>query len=536
MKRRYLATATLAGFMAASAGTAAAQELTIGLAAEPSSIDPHYHNLTPNNALRRHIFEGLIGQDANQTLMPELAISWEPTSDTTWEFKLREGVKFHDGTDFTANDVVFTFCRIPNVPNSPSSFAVYSKAIQSVETPDPYTLIIHTAEPYPLLANDLSTFGIISAETAGVGEVTFSPDGCEGVSEYPATEAFNQGEMAVGTGPYKFVEFVRGARIVLEANEDYWGEQPEWDRVEMRPITEDGPRVAALLAGDVDLIENPPLQDLEMLRGRDDVTVVQGLSNRVIYIHMDQFSNTSPGITGTGDQNPLQDVRVREALSKAINREAIAARIMGGVAEPASQLVAPGLFGYNEELEVEPYDPEGAQQLLADAGYPDGFGLVLGTPNDRYINDERIAQAVAQMWARIGIDVTVDAQTKSVFFSRRNNYEFSTYLAGWSSGTGEASSPLKALVATPNPEIGYGGTNRGRYSNPEMDAALTEALRTVDDAAREALLQEAGALVIQDYGILPIHYEVTPWAMRKGLSYEPRVDQMTLVTGITAVE
>ena len=524
---RWLALAAVGAMMA---GAADAQTLRIGLSSEPSAIDPHYHNLGPNNAMRKHIFEGLIGQDENQRLKPELAVSWQALDDTTWEFRLREGVVFHDGSAFTAADVIWTLCRIPNVQDSPSSFTIYTRSIVAAEAKDPYTLILRTAKPHPLLPVEMSLIGIIPAP-ADAEDLAYDPEGCD-YADWPSTEDFNSGKLAIGTGPYKLEEFVKGDRLVLVRNEDYWGEKAAWERVIFRPITSAAPRVAALLAGDVDLIDNPPVQDLPRLKADPDIEVVSGLSNRVIYLHFDHFQEPTPGVQGTGGKNPFKDRRVREAVSKAINRAAIVERIMGGLAVPASQLVPPGMFGYNPELQVEPYDPERAKELLAEAGYPEGFELVLGTPNDRYINDEKIAQAVAQMLTRIGIRTTVDASTKSVFFRRRNNYEFSFYMAGWGSGTGEASSPLRALVATQDKAKGFGGTNRGRYSNPELDRLLEQALSTVDDAKREALLQEAMAIAMRDYAILPLHYEMTSWAFRKGISYTPRMDQYTLATGV----
>ncbi len=528
---RWLA-AVAAGVLVA--GMAQAQVLRIGISSEPSALDPHYHNLGPNNAMRRHIFEGLIGQDENQQLRPELAESWQARDDVTWEFRLRKGVKFHDGSAFTAADVIWTLCRIPNVKDSPSSFTIYTRSIVAAEAPDPHTLILRTKKPHPLLPVEMSLIGIIPAPE-DAEELRYDPAGCD-YADWPATEDFNSGKLAVGTGPFRVQEFVKGDRIVLVRNEDYWGEKSPWEKVVFRPITSAAPRVAALLAGDVDLIDNPPVQDIPRLREDPNVEVVSGLSNRVIYLHFDHYQEPTPGVKGTGGKNPFKDRRVREAVSKAIDREAIVERIMGGLAVAASQLVPPGMFGYNPELEVEPYDPERSKQLLAEAGYADGFELVLGTPNDRYINDEKIAQAVAQMLTRVGIRTTVDASTKSVFFRRRNNYEFSFYMAGWGSGTGEASSPLRALVATQNREKGFGGTNRGRYSNPELDALLEQALATVDDAKREKLLQQAMAIAMKDYAILPLHYEMTSWAFRKGISYRPRMDQYTLATGVTPVQ
>lgn len=508
-----------------------AQELTIGVSAEPSALDPHYHNLGPNNAMRRHIFESLILQDEKQRLQPGLATSWKPLDDTTWEFKLRDGVKFHDGSPFTAKDVVYTVCRIPTVENSPSSFTVYTKAIADMQIKDPLTLIIKTDTPYPLLAVEVSTWGVLSATANGVtGDIGFNRDGCTGTGDYPKTEAFNSGEAAIGTGMYRFKEYTRGDKIVFTRNDDYWGDKADWATVTFRPITSDGPRVAALLAGDVDMIDKPPLQDLERIKS-EGFQVAQGLSNRVIYLHLDHEGEPSPGVTGT-DKNPFKDVRVRKAVSMAINREAIVERIMGGVAVPAGELLPPGMFGASPDAAAETYDPEMAKKLLAEAGYPNGFGLTIGSPNDRYINDAQVAQAVAQMLARVGIQTQVDAVTASTFFARRNKYEFSMYLAGWGSGTGEMSSPLRALIATPDKDKGMGGTNRGRYSNPELDAAIEMALATVDDDKREAILRGASQLAMKDYAILPLHYEVTPWAFRKGISYEPRTDQYTLALGV----
>jgi peptide/nickel transport system substrate-binding protein len=509
----------------------AAQELRIGFASEPSSADPHFHNVGPNNQLRRNIFESLVGSDEAQQLTPLLAESWEPIDETRWQFNLRSDVTFSDGSPFDAYDVIYTVCRIPGVPDSPSLFTTYTGGITDMEVLDPHTLIVHSAEPYPLMPTEFSTFGIISARANGVdgSAIEFSPDGC-GDLNYPATQAFNDGSAAIGTGPFLLESFRRGEGIELVRNPDYWGEAAPWERVTMLPLTSEGPRVAALIAGDVDFIENPPLQDLERLRADDSVRVVQGISNRVIYIHLDHEQVPSPMITGTDGVNPLQDIRVREALTIAVNRDAIVERIMGGVAVSAGELLPPGMFGAHEEGDLPPrgYDPERAQALLAEAGYPDGFGITIGTPNDRYINDAQVAQAVAQMWARIGVDTDIDASTASTFFSRRNGFEFSAYLAGWGAGTGEMSSPLRALLATRNADLGLGGTNRGQYSNPEMDAVLLEALRTVDDTEREELLRKASRMAMDDYAIIPLHYEVTPWAMRATLDYIPRADQYTL--------
>jgi peptide/nickel transport system substrate-binding protein len=363
---------------------AGAQELKIGLSAEPSAMDPHFHNLTPNNSLTKHIFDRLTDQDENQLVQPGLALSWRTTDETTWEFKLRPGVKFSNGDDFTANDVIYSYCRAPRVENSPSSFGIYTRQISGMSAPDPLTLLIKTAAPHPLLPTELSTIAILSAKASGAAAVTFDRQECKGVGTYPKTEAFNAGEAAIGTGPYRLVRYTKGDRVILERNDSYWGAKPAWQRVIFRPLTSAGPRVAALLAGDVDLIENVPIQDLARIKTNAGYKVVEALSARVVYLHFDYLDDVAPGVGGAAaSKNPFRDKRVREAISKAIDRDAIVARIMGGVAMSAGELLPPMMFGANKDMKAPKADVEGAKKLLAEAGYPNGFTLVLGAPNDR---------------------------------------------------------------------------------------------------------------------------------------------------------
>ncbi len=389
----------LVGAVAAAllAGSASAAELRVGLKLEPSSIDPHYHNLGPNNAFARHIFDRLVQTDEKQRLGPGLATSWKPITDTTWEFKLRRGVKFHDGSPFTADDVLFTFERAPNVEASPSSFALYVKGKKLTKVDD-YTVHITTERPYPLMPNDVSTINIISKKH-GQGAKTGD---------------YNSGKAAIGTGPFKFVEWAPGDRLVLEKNPDYWGEKPKFDRVIFKPIKSGPARVAALLAGDVEMIDLVPTADIERLKKEPNVVLSQGVSNRVIYLHLDHDRDNSPFVTGTGGKNPLKDLRVRKAISKAIDRKAIVAQVMEGIALPAGQLLPEGFFGVSPKLKPEPFDAAGAKKLLAEAGWGGGFGLTLHGPNDRYINDAKIAQAIGQMLTRICIKMKVETMPKSV--------------------------------------------------------------------------------------------------------------------------
>src|SRR6056297_454068 len=517
----------LAGLLAAGAMPVLAQGLAIGLKSEATSMDPQFHQLSTNMQVHQNVFETLTMQDSVQKVGPGLASEWEAVDDTTWRFKLREGVKFHDGSDFTARDVIYSFCRVPKVENSPSAFTIYTAGVTDIIAEDDHTVVFKTEKTNPLFPAEIWSVAIVSADALGAeDDVTFGPQGtCAGLGDVPQAPAFNDPEIAVGTGPYKLESYTRGSELVLSRFSDYWDGMPDWERVIMRPITSNGPRVAALLAGDVDMIESPPIQDIPRLR-EAEFKIVDALSNRIIYLHM-RHEEGAPSIEGTDGNNPLMDPKVREAISIAINREAIADRIMGGFAQPAGELLPPPMLGTSGRA-VDAYDPDRAKELLAEAGYPDGFTMTLGTPNDRYVNDEQVAQAVAQMLARVGIVINVDASTASQFFSRRNALEFPIYMAGWGAASGEMSSPLKALVATWDQQTGMGTTNAGRYSNPEMDKVLLQAMSTIDDAERDRLLQEAGTMVLDDYGIIPLHYEQTVWAMKPGFSYEPRVDQYTM--------
>ena len=512
------------GFLLAFATVASAQDLRIGIAAEPTAMDPHYHNLSPNNSLLSHIFESLVGQDERQRLTPDLAESWRAIDPTTWEFKLRKNVRFHDGTPFTADDVIFSFERAPNVEGSPSSFGIYARGKKLTKVDD-HTIHITTAAPYPLMPNDVSQIFIVSRKHGQAGK----------------TADYNSGKAAIGTGPFKYVEYTPGNRIVVERNESYWGPRPQWQRVVFRGIKSDPSRVAALLAGDVDLIDEVPAVDMERLKKDPKLAIAQTTSNRIIYLHLDHFRDDSPFVKakdGGAIKNPLRDRRVRTAISKMIDRDAIVSRVMEGQAVKAGQLLPEGFFGVSKKLKPVAYDPTGAKKLLAEAGVPNGFRMTIHSPNDRYPNDAKIAEAVGQMLSRIGIDTQVVTMTQGVFFreastgSPEKGPKFSFILVGWGSGTGEASSPLKSLLATFDREKGMGASNRGRYSNPQVDKLINEALASVDDKKRAALLAQATEVAIEDVGIIPLHYQVNTWALRRGFTYQPRTDEYTLATGV----
>ncbi len=498
----------LAAMLAAS--TAQAAELRIGTVGTPTSLDPHYHNVWINVALTLHIFDRLIGQDAQQHLVPSLATSWRSVDDLTWEIRLRDGVRFQDGGAFTADDVVFTLQRIPKVPNSPSSFNIYTSNIVGHEVIDAHTIRLKTARPYPLLPVDLSLFAIMGRKQSGGP----APEG-------KTTAQLNAGDGVIGTGPYRYVEFVQGDHATVARNPDYWGGAEPWERVTFKPIPVSGARTAALLSGAVDLIDNAPIADLPRLRGNPAFAIFEGPTNQVMYLAMDSFAEPSPGISGTDGRNPLKDPRIRRALSLAINRDAIIERVLDGLARPAAEFAPPGFFGTTPDMKPDPYDPDTAARLVKEAGYPNGFALVLGTASDRPENAAQMAQAIAGMWTRIGVRTQVDASPINNFYGKRNRFEFSAYMTDALSYTGEASFLMKALVATPNPQTGYGVINKGRYSNPEFDAVLTDALATIDDAARSRKLQQASRMVMQDHGMLVIEQPLLAWAARKGITYTP---------------
>lgn len=515
IRRRLAAALTFASLVSISIG-ALAQELTIALSAPVTSLDPHFHNLTPNNNVADHVFEKLVSKDAAERMKPGLAESWSAINDTTWEFKLRRGVKWHDGSEFTAEDVVATVKRVPNVPNSPASFATYTRPIADVTAVDKYTVRIKTLRPHPLLPNDLVSIRVIPAKLAGAAK----------------TEEFNAGKLMIGTGPFKFKEYVAGDRVVLERNDAYWGSKPHWKTVRMRMIPNGPARVAALLAGDVQLIEAVPTADIARLEKETRVTVASAVSNRLIYLHMDSDRDVSPFVsTKDGkplERNPFKDVRVRKAVSLALDRFAIADRIMEGQAKPAGQLLPESFPGTSKRLPAPKQDLEAARKLLAEAGYPNGFAVTLHSPNNRYINDEKTAQAVAGMLSRAGIDTKLEAMPSNVFFSRAGKLEFSFFLAGWGAETGETSSPLRALIGSFNSQTGMGQANRGRFSDAGVDAVILTAMTHIDDTKRNLMLAAATDKAIGELqAIIPVHYEVSSWGLRKGLVYTGRADQFT---------
>jgi peptide/nickel transport system substrate-binding protein len=511
--------ALAASLLAASLGAvpALAQDLVIGVQGAITSIDPHFHALAPNNNVASHIFDRLVHQDERQRLVPGLATAWSAIDAQTWEFQLRRDVRFHDGSEFDARDVVATLKRVPWVQKSPSSFAGFVRPIVETVVVDPHTIRFRTAAPAPLLPTMLSAVNIVSRKSV----------------EAP-TGDFNAGRAAIGTGPFRFSEFVPNDRVVLSRNDAYWGGRSAWAKVTLKLISNNAARTAALLAGDVQMIEAVPSPDVPRLRQNGEIALHRITSNRVIYLAFDQAREQTPFVTDKEGallpNNPLKDPRVRQAISKAINRAGIAERIFEGDAIPAGGFMPEGSFGASPALKPDELDQETARRLLAAAGYPNGFSLTLHGPNDRYPNDERVLQAIGPMLTRVGIDAKVVTLPWATYATQASapNHAFSAMMFGWGSNTGEVSDSLRALVATPNREKGMGASNRGRYSNPAVDRLLETALATVEDGARERALFDASEAALGEFAVVPLYYQVNTWATRKAVTYSARQDEYSL--------
>lgn len=510
---RTFANLILAAMLAIPMALAAAAELRIALAADVSSLDPHFLNIAPNINLSSHMFDTLVMSDANGRLVPGLAESWRAIDDTTWQFTLRRGVSFHDGSPLTADDVLFSLDRPAQLTTSPGPFTAYTRQIVAKRAIDDHTIELKTAQPYGPLPLDLSSIFIISKRAA----------------EHARPEDFDSGKALIGTGPFRFAGFVRGDHIDLARNDAWWGGRAPWERVRFRIITAAAPRLAALLAGDVDVMESVPTPDVAHLLRNPKFTVAQRVSWRTIFWTVDQRPRPSPWVSGNDgralERNPLADVRVRRAISMAIDRKTLVARTMEGLAVPASNIISPGVFGYDDALPVQAYDPQGAKRLLAEAGYPDGFRLTIHGPNNRYVNDERIVQTVAQYLSRIGIKTSVQTLPLSVYFGRARKGEFSVALLGWGSLAGDFA--LRTLIGTPDPKAGWGTWNWGAYSNGHADAEVRAALGSVDQTQREQHAKAGAALALGEEAVIPLHHQVATWALRKGLFYPGRIDEFT---------
>ncbi|WP_180900365.1 ABC transporter substrate-binding protein [Martelella soudanensis] len=498
---------------------ALAEDLNIGVGASITSIDPHFYNASPNNNIAMQIFDRLTERTAAGKLVPGLAESWEATGDSEWTFHLREGVKWHDGEPFTSDDVIFTLSRAGDVPNSPGGFGGFMRAVENASAPDAQTVVITTDGPAPNLPGNLANIAIVSRHAG----------------EDATTADYNDGVAAIGTGAFKFKSFSKGDSVVLERNPDWWGHAVDWDTATYRMLTSNGGRTAALLSGDVDIIDTPPAVDIPRLEETDGLHVRSTAGLRAIYLmpnyrSLDEITGVSGKSGAALAENPLTNVSVRKALSTAIQREAIVERIMEGTATASAQWLPETAFSYAPSQTVKVPDLEAAKALLAEGGYPDGFAVTLYVPTDRYPNAPAVAQAVAQMWTRIGVETSVEALPWATFSGKRS--EFGIHLIGLGNSTFDSSSMLVNALGTINPEAGMGASNRSNYSNPDLDKITLEALQISDDDAREAKLIEAVEFAMEDQAIIPLYQQSNAWAMRNGIDYEPRIDERTVAKDV----
>jgi peptide/nickel transport system substrate-binding protein len=499
-----------------AARDAVAQHLVIGGASPVTVLDPHFSTAAPDSSIAMQVFDRLVERTPDCKFAPGLAVRWRKLSDTVWEFVLRGGVTWQDGRDFSADDVAFSLARAGNVPNALNSLAVYVRSIAAMDVVDPLIIRVRTRAPTPDLPGALSNIAIVARHVAAGA----------------TTADFSNGRAEIGTGAYRMVQFTPGDKVELLRNDHWWGSRPDWDAVTYRAITNPGSRVAALLAGDVDIIDVVPPEDFLRLRGRRDVRVASIPGLRALFLTMDALEAADPWVSGTDGvvlaKNPLHDRRVRQALNIAINRTALSEHLMQGAAVPAGQLLPPGTFGHDPLLAPPRFDPDDAKRLLSEAGYPGGFHLTVHTPNDRFLNDSATMQAVAQMWTRIGVVTQVAALPWSTYASRAGRHDYAVGLWAWGNNTAEAGNSLLNVVGTVDPAGASGTANDGRFSDPLLDGLISQALATMDDGAREALLFKAVERAAEEVAIIPLYHVINTWATRTTLIYEPRMDQRTL--------
>ena len=527
--------------LAAIAAPAQAQTLKIAVASEPTAADPYYHRMAQNESLASHIFQTLIVRTADMKLVPGLATSWKALDDTTWEFKLRDGVKFSNGQPFTSQDVLFTLCRALNNPTNISlSYTDTPKRLVDVQTPDDHTVILKTDGPLPILPADFSHgLPILWNGIVPHGKLTFTPKtGCGVTGPWPTAADFNNGKDTIGTGPYLLKSYVPGTGVDLVRNENYWdaSHKPYWKEVKFIPVPNAGPRLTGLLSGDFDMIENPAARDLQRIKSDPKFGFVATPSTRLIFFQPAIGRDPGATVQAPDGKNPLADVRVRRAINIAIDRKTIVARLMDGMATVANQYMPDGLLGALPHAPEIKYDPAAAKKLLAEAGYPNGFDLTLSSTNDRYINDSQIVQAVAQYLSRIGIKTHVDTMNAAIYFPKRAKLEFGFSMGGWGADNGEASDLFQIWIATNNPPKALGTSNYGRFSDPEFDKVLLQGMQTVDPEKRQKLYEQATQIALNDVPIIPLQFESTIWAFRKGITYEGRRDQYTLAMSVKPVK
>ena len=466
------------------------------------TLDPHAQNEGPTTQVSRQIYEALVTRGLDMSIEPQLATDWKTTDPNTWVFNLRKDVKFSDGTDMTAKDVVFSILR---AKQPTSDFKEYISTISDVKEIDNYTVQVSTSKPNPILLNQLSNIFIMSKKWSIDFGATVSQNWDGGEETFSATNA-------MGTGPFKITLREPNTKTVFERNSNWWGSMKDNSVTEIHllPIKNSATRVAALLSGEVDLVTDAPVQDLARIGNSADHEVVSTAQMRTIFLGMDQAADKLRS-GNTGD-NPFKKKEVRQALYQAIDIEAIKKKVMRGLSEPAGIITFPGVNGYTKDLDKRlPYDVDAAKKLLADAGYPKGFDVELRCPNDRYVNDEAICTAVVGMLGKIGVNVNLFAQTKSKHFKELKEDKGDFYMLGWGVPTLDSHYVFHYLY-----ESGA-SWNKVNFSNSEVDAAIRVMEGEVDLDKRNAAIANAWKIVKDDISYLPLHHQVISWATKNNV-------------------
>lgn len=506
-------------------GNVRAQELRIALSEEVGTADPHRDNLRSHNSFARHAFEPLVERDERLQPIPRLAEGWRMLEDGRWEFRLRPNVRFHDGAPFTGRDVIYSLCRVRALEGGAVPFKGFLRGVEEVSAPEPGRLLVRTRSPDPGIPAGLGQIAVVRAP-AGAQPV-FGAEGCTGAAWTPP-ERFDDGSEAVGTGPFRLLSFERGGTSRFQRNESYWGEAPQWAAVSIRTIADEVARIRSVVAGETDVADRVAVETLEFLKSWPSVKVVQANSALLWYMQVDHEREPAPHVTGTDGRNPFKDRRVREALSLAISRTALAERVLGGFGAPAGQLVPPGLVGHDPALPPPAYDPDKARRLLAEAGYPQGFDVTfLGLGSRR-----ALIEALEQMLTAVGLRVKVENPVGKAYAERRANREFAVLISGWATTSGELGQPLRDMLMTHDRAGGTGTVNFGRYSNPELDALAAAALATVPRGEREERLRQAAHLVAAETAVIPMFFDPLLWALRADLDIAPRMDFFTVATDV----
>jgi peptide/nickel transport system substrate-binding protein len=518
-----MTTAFRAGVIAvalALALPADAKTLRFSSQGDITTIDPHGNNEGFTNAYLDNIYEPLVTRGKDLKVEPCLALSWQTVNPTTTRFKLRPNVRFHDGTPFTADDVVFT---IERALSDTSNFKPYLAGVKGATKVDDMTVDIITAGPAPVLVPQLTEIRIMSKAWATKHNVLKPQD-------YKNKEETFASRNANGTGPFILRTREADVKTVAVLNSNWWGKREgNVTEIVYQPIRSDGTRLAALLSGEVDFVLDPPPQDVPRLKKDPKIKVVEGNENRTIFLGMDQH-NDELKYGNVKGKNPFKDKRVREAIQLAIDTQAIKTQVMRGLSVPSGVMFAPQSEGYPKDLDKPvKADPARAKKLLAEAGYPQGFEVTLDCPNNRYVADEKICVAIAAMLARVDVKVKVNAMPRANYFPKIQNLDTSFYMLGWGVPTFDSQYALQSLMRTRVDKSADGDYNLGRYSNPKVDALIDRLKTEIDNKKRAEIAREVSQLHMADVGHIPLHHQVIPWAMRSNVTVVHRADNRLTV-------